>query len=244
MIGVTSGELLVWHLLLVFVAWALGEAVQRLARGPGGGSPDALRASYLAEPRPWWSPPAWLFGIVWPLLYVLLAVGGWRVRLHEAWGASAALAFYAVLLSLLAVWPLIYSALGLKRLGIAVQAAALAFAVLLCVFAWRVETLAGALQIPLVAWLAFALALAVAIERMRCAPVLPTVCAPMTTPAPIAGEAVRPSVEQWKREQEQRTQEQAAHMEWLRKQAGIGGGGGQFSQAPRGGGLRVNGLKL
>ena len=239
MIPVTSGELLVWHLLLVFVAWALGEAVQRLVRGPGGGSPDALRASYLAEPRPWWSPPAWLFGIVWPILYILLAITGWRVRLLEPWGASLALAFYAILLSLLAIWPLIYSALNLKRLGIAIQAAALAFAILLCIFAWRVETLAGAIQIPLVAWLAFALALAIAIERMRCGPVLP-VCAPPPVCAEIPS---RPSVAQWQQDQAQRSHQEAAHMEYLRQQSGISGGS-QFSQAPKSGGLRIGGLKL
>lgn len=241
MIPVTSGELLVWHVLLVFVAWALGEAVQRLVRGPGGGSPDALRASYLAEPRPSWSPPSWLFGIVWPILYILLAITGWRVRLHEPWGSSAALAFYAVLLSLLAVWPLVYSALGLKRLGIAIQAAALVFAVLLCIFAWRVEVLAGALQIPLVAWLAFALALAVAIERMRCAPALPT-CAP--APSQVASELQRPTVSQWQHEQAQRSQQDAAYMESLRRMAGVDGGS-QFMQAPKSsGGIRVSGLKI
>lgn len=34
----------------------------------------ASEARYTELKRPGWAPPAWLFGVVWPVLYLLLAV--------------------------------------------------------------------------------------------------------------------------------------------------------------------------
>ncbi|MGB7206148.1 MAG: TspO/MBR family protein, partial [Anderseniella sp.] len=33
--------------------------------------------------KPWWRPPAWLFGPAWTVLYIMIAVSGWK-----AWHAA------------------------------------------------------------------------------------------------------------------------------------------------------------
>jgi benzodiazapine receptor len=197
MVDVTRIELFVWFLQLVLLAWLGGNALLLAAAraGGGGAASDVIRSDYGL--RPSWAPPPWLFGVVWPVLYVLLAVAGYRVRLHASWHDDAApLVLYVLLLAALAAWPAIYSGLKRRRAGMAVHAAAFALAVAFCIVAWRRSPLAGALTLPLCAWLAFAFVLAAAIERMRaCAPECevaappapctpaPTPCAPAPAPA-------------------------------------------------------------
>ena len=41
-------------------------------------------ASFYAQlDRPAWAPPSWLFGPVWSVLYLMMAVAAWRVRSEE-----------------------------------------------------------------------------------------------------------------------------------------------------------------
>ena len=35
--------------------------------------------------KPPWNPPGWIFGPVWTLLYILMAVAAWRVWLKGGW---------------------------------------------------------------------------------------------------------------------------------------------------------------
>ncbi len=38
--------------------------------------------------KPSWQPPAFLFGPVWSLLYILMGVGAWQVWKHGGWAAQ------------------------------------------------------------------------------------------------------------------------------------------------------------
>jgi tryptophan-rich sensory protein len=68
--------------------------------------------------RPGWSPPPWLFGPVWTLLYILIAIAGWRLgqALPDP-RATPALIAWGVQIALNALWtPLFF---GLRRPGLA-----------------------------------------------------------------------------------------------------------------------------
>ncbi len=60
---------------------------------------------YRALEKPWFNPPDWVFGPTWSVLYVLIAVAGWRVwrsghrKALVAWGVQMALNF---------LWPPIF----------------------------------------------------------------------------------------------------------------------------------------
>ena len=117
---------------------------------------------YQALAKPTWNPPSWLFGPVWTVLYVLLAIGAWlvwrepRVPADERRGAWIAFALHGALN--LAWTPVFF---GARQPGAAFAVICLLWAALL----WmtmrfgRIKPLAGYLQVPLVLWVSFALVL-------------------------------------------------------------------------------------
>ncbi len=110
-----------------------------------------------------WTPPNWLFGPVWTLLYVLMAVAAWLVWLRRRFEyVTPALALYAAQLVLNAVWSPIFFA-GFELIGPAALWVALAVIVLLdiCVLAtiftfWPVSRVAAILLVPYLAWILYA----------------------------------------------------------------------------------------
>ncbi len=119
------------------------------------------RETYAALDLPPFAPPGWLFGPVWTVLYVLIAVAGWLVWREV--GLDRSMLAYGAQLVLNALWTPIFFA-G-DRYGIAlVEIVVLLTAVLLtlAMFARR-RRLAAGLLVPYAAWVAFATALNAAI---------------------------------------------------------------------------------
>jgi benzodiazapine receptor len=145
---------LVVFLLACFAAAAIGAmATQR--------APEF----YAALSRPEWAPPAWLFGPVWTVLYLLMALAAWLVWKERPAGARAPLALFAIQLALNALWSWLFFAWqrgGLAQIEIL---ALLAFIVVTLVAFWRVRALAGVLMLPYLAWVTFATALTFALVR-------------------------------------------------------------------------------
>ena len=121
----------------------------------------SARSTYAALDLPSWAPPGWLFGPVWTVLYVLIAVSGWLVWRRV--GGDRSLTVYAVQLVLNALWtPLFF---GADRYGLALAEILLldvAVASTIVLFRAR-HRLAAALLVPYLAWVLFATALNAAI---------------------------------------------------------------------------------
>jgi translocator protein len=140
--------LLAW-VAIVFVAAAIGSVA----------SYDSA-SFYRGLDKPAWAPPASLFGPVWTVLYLGIAVAAWLVWKAQGFGgARSALGLFIVQLALNALWTWLFFA---WRQG------ALAFVdiVLLWVLVagtlamfWRVRKAAGMLLVPYLAWVTFAAAL-------------------------------------------------------------------------------------
>lgn len=116
---------------------------------------------YAELQQPSWAPPSWLFGPVWTVLYVMIAISGWLVWRRTGW--SKELIPYAVQLVLNAIWtPLFFgaNAIGLALIEIVVLWAAIAWTV---VTFRQVSRPATALLLPYWAWTSFATALNAAI---------------------------------------------------------------------------------
>jgi tryptophan-rich sensory protein len=120
------------------------------------GSPEFYRALV----RPEWAPPASVFGPVWSVLYLLMAIAAWLVWKERGWGgARVALSLFLAQLVGNAIWTWLF--FGLRNgalafgeilvLWILIVATLMAF--------WRVRPLAGLLFIPYLAWVTFASAL-------------------------------------------------------------------------------------
>ena len=118
--------------------------------------------------RPDWAPPGWLFGPVWALLYVLMAVAAWLVwREREAKATRLALSLYVVQLAANALWSWLFFAWhrGLLAFADIVLLWTLILATL--VTFWRIRPLAGALLIPYLLWVSFATALNLRIWQLN-----------------------------------------------------------------------------
>jgi benzodiazapine receptor len=119
---------------------------------------------HAALAKPAWNPPNAVFGPVWTVLYVLIAIAGWRVWLDRALPYSrTALALWGVQLVLNAAWSWIF--FGLHRTGWALVDIGLLLAAIGAFIAvtWRPRRSAALLFVPYFAWVAFAIALNAAI---------------------------------------------------------------------------------
>lgn len=124
---------------------------------------------YAALQKPAWTPPPWLFGPVWTVLYAAMAVAAWIVW-KEAGGFARArrpLAIYLVQLALNALWSPIF--FGARNPGLAVLDIVLlwvAIAATIVAFAGR-SRIAAVLLVPYLVWVSYAAALNVAIWRLN-----------------------------------------------------------------------------
>lgn len=100
-----------WPMLLVFVvAVAVAALVGSAATLP------SIPTWYAALAKPGWTPPNQVFGPVWTVLYVLIAVAAWLVWRRGGWaGARGALVLWLVQLVLNALWSVIF--FGIHEVG-------------------------------------------------------------------------------------------------------------------------------
>lgn len=144
-------------LLLVLTAAA--------ALAGGAGSADSADF-YQQLAKPAWAPPASVFGPVWTVLYLFMAIAAWLVVRESGWlGARPALSLYLVQLGLNALWTWLF--FRWKLGGAALVEILILWTILLVtvrVF-WRARPLAGVLLVPYVAWVTFAAALTFAVWR-------------------------------------------------------------------------------
>lgn len=140
----------------------IGWMVLSLLAGAVGGVATSQEAPafYQTLQRPAWSPPAWVFGPVWTVLYVTMGIAAWLVwKPAGLRGAKRPLSFFLVQLALNAAWSWIF--FGWRQIGWAlVEIVVLWLAILATVVAfWRARPLAGALLLPYLGWVGFAVAL-------------------------------------------------------------------------------------
>jgi tryptophan-rich sensory protein len=118
--------------------------------------------------QPSWAPPAWLFGPVWSVLYVLMGVAAWLVwRKHGFIGASTALRLFGLQLLANALWTWLFFK---WHLGAAAFAEILLLWLLIAatIFAfWRLHRLAALMLMPYLAWVSFATALTLSLWQLN-----------------------------------------------------------------------------
>lgn len=137
--------ILVGSLAIAFAAAAIG----------GVATNRSLRGWYAKIRKPSWTPPGRTIGLVWSVLYALMAIAAWLVWRQAGW-ALVPLGLYAAQLALNVLWSLLF--FGARNPGAALaEILVLWLAILATTIAfWQVSPLAGALLVPYLAWVAFA----------------------------------------------------------------------------------------
>ena len=139
------------------VAWLL---VTFTAAVIGGAASIEAGPFYSKLVRPAWAPPAWIFGPVWTVLYVLMGIAAWLVwRVGGFRAARAELTLFLVQLGLNALWSWLF--FGWQRGDLAFADILLLWALMVgtVIGFWRIRRLAGALLVPYLLWVSFAVVL-------------------------------------------------------------------------------------
>jgi tryptophan-rich sensory protein len=134
-------------LVLAFAVAAIGGAV----------TANSVDTWYRALNKPTINPPDGVFGPVWTLLYIMMAIAA-ALAWSGARGAArrAAISWFLVQLALNLSWSALF--FGLHQIGLALVCLVLlwlAIAVTARCF-WRVRLTAGLLMVPYLIWVAYA----------------------------------------------------------------------------------------
>lgn len=109
---------------------------------------------YASLRKPPFNPPNWIFGPVWSLLYILIAVAGWRTwRIQPA---TMAMKLWVAQLILNFLWSPTF--FGARMMG---SALAVILLLLVCILlfigrSWNADRPSAWLFVPYAAWVAFA----------------------------------------------------------------------------------------
>lgn len=145
--------------LLVFVGVvALVAVAGSLAATDSGGAYVSLR-------RPGWAPPQGLFGPVWTVLYLMIAVSGWLAWIRRR--DRAAFLVYGAQLVANAAWTPLFFGAGLRGAAFAEIVLLWLLIVATVVLFWRISRVAALLLVPYLVWVTYAAALNFAIWQLN-----------------------------------------------------------------------------
>jgi len=107
--------------------------------------------------KPSFNPPNWLFGPVWSVLFLMMAVSAWLVwRRFRFAGAPAAITAFIVQLIANVMWSVLFFGLHSPSMAFGcICVLWLLIAITIMLF-WKKSPLAGALLVPYLAWVTFA----------------------------------------------------------------------------------------
>lgn len=124
---------------------------------------------YASLHKPGFTPPNWLFGPAWSVLYLMMAVAFWRVLTlpNGTQGKRAAVAWFILQVVLNAFWSVAFFGLHSPPLGLAVIALLAAAIVMTIATFGRLDRLSAAMLVPYLLWVAFAASLNGAVFLMN-----------------------------------------------------------------------------
>lgn len=139
------------------------------AAGIGGAvTTPKIATWYAALAKPSWNPPNWIFGPVWSVLYLCMAIAAWLVwRQGGLAGAATPLALFAVQLVLNLAWSWLF--FGFENPGLAFVDIVLLWAAIAATMVafWFRSAIAGILFVPYLAWVSFAAVLNFVVWRLN-----------------------------------------------------------------------------
>lgn len=139
----------VTDLLLFIVTAQLAGTVSALASGGFSGF-------YLQLEKPPLSPPAWLFPVVWTALYTLMGISAYLIYSSDDGGKKNALAVYWVQLGVNFLWSIVFFRFMLLNAAVAVIILLLILIAMMIKMFRDIRPAAGYINIPYLAWAAFA----------------------------------------------------------------------------------------
>lgn len=111
--------------------------------------------------KPVFSPPAYVFMIVWPILYILMGIASYRIYMYREEGENIgnALFYYLIQLLLNYLWSFIFFSFRLYGLALIELVILFIFIIITFVKFSKIDRISGYLLIPYILWCGFAILL-------------------------------------------------------------------------------------
>lgn len=109
---------------------------------------------YILMPK--FSPPPFLFPVVWTVLYVLMGISSYMIYESGSYLKEKALTVYFVQLAINFLWPFVFFGGRMFYLAFAILVALWAFVIYMIKLFYAIKPLAAYLNIPYILWLTFA----------------------------------------------------------------------------------------
>lgn len=107
--------------------------------------------------QPSFSPPGWVFGPVWTVLYILMGYASYMVWKRKGqFEVSGALIYYGIQLVFNFFWPLIFFRFQLRGLAFLEILILLALIVITTVKFYKIDKYAAYMLFPYIGWVGFA----------------------------------------------------------------------------------------
>ncbi len=111
---------------------------------------------YAGLVKPSFSPPNWLFGPVWILLYTLMGIAAYWIYTSKNKLKNSALIVFGVQLALNAIWSIVFFGLHSPLLGLIVIALLWISIAWTMVKFYAIDKLASYVLVPYLVWVSFA----------------------------------------------------------------------------------------
>ncbi|WP_299637806.1 TspO/MBR family protein [uncultured Ruegeria sp.] len=147
-----------WFIRIAFLALMLGGGILI-------GTLTAPGDWYAQLSKPAFNPPNWIFGPVWTVLYVLIAMAGWRQ--FETDRSSTAMKLWWAQMGLNFLWSPTFFVLQLLWLALVVIVALLAVIVVFIARVGNSDRVSALAFLPYLAWVVFASALNLSIAILN-----------------------------------------------------------------------------
>lgn len=134
----------------------------------GGFTANSVRTWYPTIAKPEWTPPSWVFGPVWTVLYAMMGLSLWLVWRSGTWPEKKnAVTLFGLQLLLNAAWSIIF--FGARSPGFAFAEILLLWIALIATIVafWTRSKTASLLLVPYLCWSSFAALLNFTIWRMN-----------------------------------------------------------------------------
>lgn len=129
-------------------------------------------AIYQTFEKPPLAPPAWVFPVVWTILYTLMGVSAYRISQSDANEADKerALSIYGFQLLFNFLWSIVFFNFNSFLIAFIVILALWSMIIAMIITFRKIDPLAGNLQIPYLLWVTFAAYLNLAIYLLNRTP--------------------------------------------------------------------------
>jgi tryptophan-rich sensory protein len=116
-----------------------------------------VKETYTSFHQPPLAPPGWVFGIIWPILYLLMAIAAYCIlQMGSNPDGKTAMAFYWAQLIVNFFWPIVFFRWQRLWLSVGVIVLLDVLVLITAIRFYQLKKAAGYLMVPYLLWILFA----------------------------------------------------------------------------------------